>query len=68
MGSPFSSDLARDTLSAVLAGLFLMAIGGCFALYRHLRDRLGRHGIEIRHTQEETEVKPFFPDYPADKL
>jgi len=27
-----------------------------------------RHGIEIRHTQEEAGIRPVFPTYPADKL
>lgn len=61
-------DTARDSLSAFLGGLFLMVIGGSFALFRHIRERLHRHGVEIRHTQKETEVDPVFPEYPADKL
>lgn len=65
---PRTSDLARDTLSAFFAGLFLMVIGGAGALYRHFRDRLGRHGLEIRNIQKEAEIKPVFPEYPADKL
>ena len=68
MGTPLSSDVARDALSAFLGGVLLMAVGGLVTLYRHFRNRLGRHGIEIRHTQKETKVEPFFPEYPGDKL
>lgn len=63
-----AADVARDALSAFLGGLFLMGIGGAWGLYRHFRDRLGRHGLEIRHTQRETKTDPVFPEYPADKL
>jgi hypothetical protein len=62
------SDWARDTASEFVAGLVVMAVGGGIALYRHFRDRLYRHGVEIRHTQKESEVDPVFPEYPADKL
>jgi hypothetical protein len=63
-----SADFARDTLSEVVAGLLLMGLGGLIALFRHLRSRITRQGIEIRHTQKETNVTPFFPEYPADEL
>ena len=62
------SDFTRDTLSAVVGGLVLMGIGGVLAYFRVVRGRLNRHGIEIRHTQEQTDTKPVFPEYPADKL
>jgi hypothetical protein len=70
-GSPFDPrvvDTARDSLSAILGGLFLMGLGGVIALFRRIRERLNRHGMEIRHTQKETSVDPVFPEYPADKL
>jgi len=63
-----SVDVARDTLSAFLGGLLLMVAGGLITLFRHIRERLGRHGLEIRHTQKEAGVDPVFPEYPADKL
>lgn len=63
-----ATDFARDTASAVVGGIILMAIGGGIAMFRHFRERLSRHGHEIRHTQEKTDVKPFYPEYPADKL
>jgi len=62
------ADFARDTLSAIVGGLVLMGIGGVLAYFRVVRSRLNRHGIEIRHTQDETGVKPFFKEYPGDKL
>lgn len=61
-------DFIRDTLSAIVGGLVLMGIGGVLAYFRHIRARLFRHGTEIRHTQDQAGVKPFYPEYPADKL
>jgi hypothetical protein len=61
-------DFARDTASAIVGGIVLMGIGGVLAYFRHVRARLERHANEIRHTQNETNVKPFYPEYPADKL
>ena len=61
-------DFARDTASAVTGGLMLLAIGGVLAYFRHVRERLARHGNEIRHTQKEAHIDPFYPEYPADKL
>ncbi len=61
-------DFARDTASNIVGGLVLLVLGGIVAYFRHVRARLARHGNEIRHTQRETDVEPFYPEYPADKL
>lgn len=68
-------DFARDVLVAVIAGLLLFAVSGWLAHRRSVRKRfdqnekrLARHAHEIRHTQEAAEIKPLYPEYPADKL
>lgn len=68
MDAHTSTDWLRDTASEFVAGLLVVVIGGSYAVFRRIQDRLGRHGNEIRHTQKETAVEPLYPEYPADKL
>lgn len=60
MVDPGALDFLRDTLSAVVAGLVIMGLGTYFAHRRAVKKRLERHAVEIRHTQKETNVKPFY--------
>jgi hypothetical protein len=53
-------DVVRDVLSAIVAGLFLAAVGGVIADRRAIKKRLDRHSVEIRHTQREAKVEPFY--------
>ena len=53
-------DLARDVLSAVVAGLLLSVIGSYLAHRRRNLKRLDRHAVEIRHTQKEAKIDPFY--------
>lgn len=68
MDAHTSTDWLRDTSSEFVAGLLVVAVGGFIALFRHLRERVTRHGNEIRHTQKEADIEPLYPEYPADKL
>lgn len=55
------SDFARDCISGFVAGLALMVIGAYRTHRRRTSERLNRHAVEIRHTQKETNVEPFYP-------
>ena len=64
-----SVDFVRDVLSAIVAGLFLLSVSAYIAHRRLTKqrleehdERLSRHAVEIRHTQKEANIDPFYKD------
>lgn len=62
MGAHGAFDLIRDIVSGLVVGLLLMVISRYRSHRLATKRRLDRHGVEIRHTQKETKVEPFYKD------
>jgi len=62
------TDLTRDAVSGFVGGLLLLGVSWFAATRRARRratarveERLDDHAVEIRHTQRESNVEPFYP-------